>query len=41
MWKIYMGYNGENYICACCITVRARICGKILFLALGIAKKAL
>jgi hypothetical protein len=36
---MYTGCNGATYVYTCCITVRARICGKILFLALGTAKR--
>jgi hypothetical protein len=35
---MYVGCNGATCIYTCCIIVRARICGKILFLAMGIAK---
>jgi hypothetical protein len=36
---MYTGYNGGTCVYTCCIAVRACICGKILFLALGIAKR--
>jgi hypothetical protein len=36
---MYMGCNGATCIYTCCIIVRAHICGKILFLALGFAKR--
>jgi hypothetical protein len=36
---MYMGCNGATYVYACCIIVRVCICGKILFLALGTAKR--
>jgi hypothetical protein len=36
---MYVGCNGETYVYACCIAIRARICGKICFLALRIAKR--
>jgi hypothetical protein len=36
---MYMGCKGATYVYTCCRYVRARICGKILFLALGIAKR--
>jgi hypothetical protein len=36
---MYAGCNGATYVYACCIVVRARICGKICFLALGIVKR--
>jgi hypothetical protein len=36
---MYAGFNGATCVCACCIVVRACICGKICFLALGIAKR--
>jgi hypothetical protein len=36
---MYMGCNGATCIYTCCIIVRACICGKILFLALGTAKR--
>jgi hypothetical protein len=36
---MYAGCNGATYVYACCIAVRVHICGKICFLALGIAKR--
>jgi hypothetical protein len=38
---MYTSCNGATRVYACCIVVRARICGKIQFLALGIAKRGL
>jgi hypothetical protein len=35
---MYANCSGATYVYACCIIVRARICGKILFLALGFEK---
>jgi hypothetical protein len=36
---MYTGCNGETCIYTCCIDIRACICGKIHFLALGTAKR--
>jgi len=36
---MYTSYNGATYIYTSYIVVRARICGKIQFLALGTAKR--
>jgi hypothetical protein len=36
---MYVGCSGATYVYTCCIIVRACICGKILFLALGFAKR--
>jgi hypothetical protein len=36
---MYVGFNGETCIYACCIAFRVHICGKIQFLALGTAKR--
>jgi hypothetical protein len=36
---MYAGCSGANFIYACCIIVRVHICGKILFLSLGFAKR--
>jgi hypothetical protein len=36
---MYTGCNGATCVYASCIIVRARIYGKILFLALGFAKR--
>jgi hypothetical protein len=36
---MYVGCNGATYVYTCCIVVRAHICGKMLFLDLGIAKR--
>jgi hypothetical protein len=36
---MYAGCNGTTYVYTCYIIVRARICGKILFLAMGTAKR--
>jgi hypothetical protein len=36
---MYAGCNGANYVYASCIIVRIGICGKILLLALGFAKR--
>jgi len=38
---MYAGCNGATYVYACCIIVRVRICGKILFLSLGTTKMEL
>jgi hypothetical protein len=38
---MYVGCNGATCVYACCIAVRVCICGKICFLALGIAKRGL
>ena len=35
---MYVGCNGATYVYTFCIFVRAHICGKIFFLALGIIK---
>jgi hypothetical protein len=35
---MYMSYNGATCVYTCCISVRACICGKIQFLAMGNAK---
>jgi hypothetical protein len=35
---MYAGCNGATCIYTCCIVVRVRICGKILFLSLGSEK---
>jgi hypothetical protein len=36
---MYVGCNGATYIYTCCIIVRACICGKLIFLSPGIAKR--
>jgi hypothetical protein len=36
---MYMGCNGATCVYTCCIIVRVHICGKILFLSLGTAKR--
>jgi hypothetical protein len=36
---MYAGCNGATYVYGCCIIVRAHKCGKILFLAMGFAKR--
>jgi hypothetical protein len=36
---MYMGYSSATCIYACCTIGRARICGKIMFLALGFSKR--
>jgi hypothetical protein len=36
---MYMGFSGVTCIYACCIVGKVRICGKIVFLALGFAKR--
>jgi hypothetical protein len=36
---MYMGCSGATCIYACCTIGRARICGKIMFLALGFEKR--
>jgi hypothetical protein len=38
---MYTGCNGATRVYKCCIVVRANICGKILFLALGISRNGL
>jgi hypothetical protein len=38
---MYMGCNGATCAYTCCIVVRERICGKICFLALVLAKRGL
>jgi hypothetical protein len=38
---MYAGCNGLTCIYSCCIIVRACICGKMLFLVMGFAKKGL
>jgi hypothetical protein len=38
---MYVGCNGATIVYACCIIVRARICGKMLFLSLGNTKMEL
>jgi hypothetical protein len=35
---MYVGFNGATYVYACCIAIRAHICEKKQYLALGIAK---
>jgi hypothetical protein len=36
---MYMGCSGATYVYACCTIGRACIRGKIMFLALGFAKR--
>jgi hypothetical protein len=36
---MYVGCCGETYIYASCTVARAHICGKIMFLDLGFAKR--
>jgi hypothetical protein len=36
---MYTGCSGETYVYTCYIIVREHICGKILFLSMGIAKR--
>jgi hypothetical protein len=36
---MYTGCSGATYVYACCNIGNACICGKIMFLALGFAKK--
>jgi hypothetical protein len=36
---MYVGCNGATYVYACCIAIRARICGRIQFLYLGTEKR--
>jgi hypothetical protein len=36
---MYMGCSGATRVYACCKISRERICGKIMFLALGFAKR--
>jgi hypothetical protein len=36
---MYVGCSGATCVYTCCIIVRERICGKILFLALGFEKR--
>jgi hypothetical protein len=36
---MYVGYSGATCIYTCCNIGRARICGKIMFLAMGFAKR--
>jgi hypothetical protein len=36
---MYAGCNGATCIYTCCIVVRVHICGKIMFLAMGFAKR--
>jgi hypothetical protein len=38
-FPMYVGYSGATYIYACCIVGKVRICGKIIFLALGFVKR--
>jgi hypothetical protein len=36
---MYAGCSGATCVYACFVIVRARICGKILFLAMGFVKR--
>jgi hypothetical protein len=36
---MYAGCSGATYVYTCCTIGRAFICGKIMFLALGFAKR--
>jgi hypothetical protein len=36
---MYAGCSGATCVYACCIVGKVRICGKIVFLALGFAKR--